>query len=210
MKVVCVLSTKGGVGKSTITCSLAEWFEDHGYRTSYLDMDPQGGVPHEEVRDEDAEVCLVDTPGQLSGERTPKWVKLGDVIVVPVLASPYDLPAFERTLDVVRSNKARTARVVVVVNRYDARRTVAEATVERIREAAGDARVATLPDTTDYATAAMKGKHAWHYRRSAPSGRLMDALGRVVEETLGWEPREEKRPVSGLRALLKGGGGDAR
>ena len=42
MKVICVVSAKGGVGKSTIAVNLACAAQDDQQRVAILDIDPQG------------------------------------------------------------------------------------------------------------------------------------------------------------------------
>lgn len=204
MRYITVLSTKGGVGKSTIASCLFEWFCDHGYTVSYFDMDPQGGSPVSPVHDPDADLSIVDTPGALDEKLTPQWVAAADLVLVPTLASPYDLPALERTLDVVRRHRRVNSRLAVVVNRYDARLSVTRAYEDALRRVTR-AEVLTLPESTNLALAALEGKHAWRYRRQSPSAAALDRLGRFCEAALGWEPREEKRPSSGRSEAETGG-----
>jgi len=40
MKTIAITGDKGGVGKSTISALLSQWFEHQNYKVSVLDADP--------------------------------------------------------------------------------------------------------------------------------------------------------------------------
>lgn len=116
MKTIVLLSQKGGCGKTTladeITCSL--WRT--GIKAECIDLDRQGGSMCAGIEDDNADVQVVDTAGALS-KNTPAIINGADVLVIPVLPSTKDIPAFQRTLMIIQKNKQKGAKVIIVLNR---------------------------------------------------------------------------------------------
>lgn len=117
MKNILLLQQKGGTGKSTIVSELVRSLQRTGTPSAYYDLDQQGGGLFKPYKDDGAVVSVIDTPGQLS-ENAGKWVKESDVIVVPTLCSKRDMEPLERTLKIVRKNRKRKSKIVIVLNRF--------------------------------------------------------------------------------------------
>lgn len=121
---IAFTNTKGGVGKSTLSCHLAIWLFDRGYRVALLDTDPQGtssewmrrAEPQITVRatsDSDAiqaardelmaghEFVIADAPGE-EGEAANAVTLLADLAVLPLQPTKPDVRALKDALKTIR------------------------------------------------------------------------------------------------------------
>ena len=115
MKTVLVASSKGGVGKTTLSTNLAARFANDGKRTVLVDADQQGSARHwaekraamenavlpidgtrrdwERKLPADAERVVVDAAAGAHGAELAHFLDVADAVVVPVLPSTIDLEA---------------------------------------------------------------------------------------------------------------------
>lgn len=136
MKVVAIAMQKGGVGKSTLTRSLAEAASHSGLAVLVLDMDPQQSVEQwsrrreakdlpvrfvteldleptlERVRDAGCDLVFIDTPPARSSE-APAAVEAADLVLVP--CTP-DIEAFEQLPRTARLARTTGKKAFVVLN----------------------------------------------------------------------------------------------
>ena len=137
MLAVLVANSKGGCGKSTIAAQLAAAFAKAGLRTILADADRQhsslewirrrpeelapihgldwakaiGKIPKSTAR------LIIDAPAALRPKQAEALVMMADLIVLPVLPSPYDEAATTQFLDrldsikPIRKNKKAVALV---------------------------------------------------------------------------------------------------
>lgn len=135
--VVSMVNTKGGVGKSFLSTTMAVWLFDQGYRVALVDADDQqtasrwlsGIADHEieiyllEQRSEEKRAdelrklinklrdsfhfIVVDTKGS-AGLTTSAGVIKSDITVVPLQASAADLWAIENALSTIRLSQEAT------------------------------------------------------------------------------------------------------
>ncbi len=96
---ISVTGDKGGVGKSTIACLLAEWFDYNKQKIKLIDADPNQTTKTwlekcEEagrtINFPNAEITIVDTAGT-SGSSLIKYIKDSDLILVPFQPHVSDL-----------------------------------------------------------------------------------------------------------------------
>ena len=129
--VISFVNTKGGVGKSFLSTSMAVWLYDQGHRVTLVDADDQrtsskwlAGVMHhkievkslsenseEERADElrvlvnrlrrEVEFVVIDTKGA-AGLTTANAVLKSDIACVPLQASAADLWPIENALSTIR------------------------------------------------------------------------------------------------------------
>ena len=92
MKTVAITGDKGGVGKSTITALLSQWFLYQGYKVNIIDADPNRTISTwiEKCKHQGYEWCVTDNPDLLvidtagtSGSSLIRYVKEADLIIVP-------------------------------------------------------------------------------------------------------------------------------
>src|SRR4051794_22399323 len=121
MKIIDVVSQKGGAGKTTIATNLAVLAERAGYPTVLFDLDPQAtaakwgdkraGTPPdviaaqpgrlgrllEEVRQQGAGLAIIDT-APAADNAALEATKVADLVLVPCQPSDFDLGAVGATV----------------------------------------------------------------------------------------------------------------
>ncbi len=138
MKVLAVLSQKGGVGKTTLATCLAVAAEQAGQRVAILDIDPQATASFwKDVRSQetpavvsvqsirlgamikacaDAGTDLVIIDGAaVARDVTFEASKHADFVIVPTKTAVFDTMSMTHTLDVVREQKKPFAVVLTFV-----------------------------------------------------------------------------------------------
>ena len=117
MKNVLVLSQKGGVGKTTLADELAFAFARDGTPFAFYETDEQGDAIHETTEPSDADVAVIDTPGVLTDD-TPDMVRDASAVIIPTRASAHDMPALNRTREMV-ATYAPGVPVLIVLNGWN-------------------------------------------------------------------------------------------
>lgn len=126
MKIVAVISQKGGAGKTTLAVHLAAAAHQAGYGTAILDMDPQATAetwgqwrsdkPPEVVpakaatlarsldkaREAGADLVVLDTPGAAEGASLAA-ANVADLILIPCRPRSFDLAAIQQTAALART-----------------------------------------------------------------------------------------------------------
>lgn len=139
---ICLASSKGGCGKSTLTASLAVRAAVESERVAMLDVDPQHSVARwwelrgkpanprlftgvEDIADDIAllkgrgwQWIIIDTPGSGHREILEPAVVAADYVLVPVKASALDVEAVLAMADLCRKRRKAWA---FVLNDYEAR-----------------------------------------------------------------------------------------
>lgn len=125
MKVVAIISQKGGVGKTTIAVHLAVAAVQAGYTVALVDLDPQataaqwsdwrGGenpavvaAPHarltptlKEAAESGVDLVIIDSPPAADSAAVAA-AKAADLVIIPTRASAFDLHAIRTTADLVK------------------------------------------------------------------------------------------------------------
>lgn len=180
MLAVLVANSKGGCGKSTIATQLAVAFARAGLPTSLADADRQhsslewtrrrpselapvrgldwaksiGKVPKSTAR------LIIDAPAALRPKQAEQLVRMADLIVLPVLPSPYDEAATTRfldKLDAIKPIRKNKKAVALVGNRMRAR-TRAAARLDTYLVCQGHQVVTRLRDSALYPETAATGR----------------------------------------------------
>jgi chromosome partitioning protein len=127
MKTVLVASSKGGVGKTTLSTNLAAHFANDGKRTVLVDADRQGSarqwaekraameravLPVDGTRNDwdrkvpaDADRIVVDAPAGAHRDALAAFLDVADAVVVPVLPSMIDIEATVPFLDALAKHR---------------------------------------------------------------------------------------------------------
>lgn len=130
MKTILITSQKGGAGKTTLARSLAVAADAAGQRVAMIDLDPQKSLREWwDAREADTPAMLDSDPApeklgaylkHLAGQfdlvvidtppRAEEWLteamRLSDLALIPVRASPDDLRAVRLTLNAAKSASA--------------------------------------------------------------------------------------------------------
>jgi chromosome partitioning protein len=125
MKVLSLISQKGGVGKTTLATALAVQASMSGKRTVMFDLDPQASasfwkdtrqddklaitavpaarLPHviKAVREAGCDLAIIDTP-PFSKDIAFEAAQQADFVLIPTRPAVLDVMAMTRTLDVVK------------------------------------------------------------------------------------------------------------
>lgn len=146
MKVIAIISQKGGAGKTTIALHLAVAAEQSGQTAVIIDLDPQASATSwKDSRQDDtpavvsaqsarlvavleaakmggAEICIIDTAPH-SESTALAAARVADLILIPCRPSILDLRAISNTIDIA---KIAGKSVAVVINSVPSRGSLAE------------------------------------------------------------------------------------
>jgi chromosome partitioning protein len=129
MKVLAILSEKGGAGKTTITVHLAVAAKLAGLAVAIIDLDPQASAADwsdrrasepeavaippsrlekllNDLRANDADLAIIDT-GRDSNNAGYTAAQAADLILIPCRGGGFDFRALSRTLDLCRLSHKR-------------------------------------------------------------------------------------------------------
>ena len=141
--IISVINQKGGVGKTTLSISLAAALAGRKMRVLLVDADPQGSaLDWVAVRGEDAPFAAVGMPKPILHLELPKMAKdfdavvidgppriydvarsavmASDAVLIPVLPSQFDVWAAEETVKLLEEcavYKRATLKAAFVINR---------------------------------------------------------------------------------------------
>lgn len=224
MKIIGLLSRKGGVGKTTIAVHLATLAQQSGRRTLIIDLDPQRSAAGwwrareaetpmlaetdpgalrdvlEAAREDGVDLVVIDTRPSVEADAV-HVATLADILVVPTRPAILDLRAILGTLDIV---KGAARRAMIVLNACPSGRGVGEASVT------GDARRALAAFGVPVAASSIANRAAFSHalvagltaNEAEPAGKAageMRALWRAVEKEISDEKAEP-----GIRVGKKG------
>jgi chromosome partitioning protein len=187
MKTVLVASSKGGVGKTTLSTNLAAHFAVDGKRTVLVDADRQGSSRHwAEKRAQmehavlpldgtrrdwdkhlpaDAQRVVVDAAAGAHGAELAHFLDVADAVVVPVLPSMIDIEATVPFLDTLAKHpRIRKGKLPVglVGNRLRPWTNASQQFMEALRQWPYPL-VAELRDTQAYVLMAGLGRSLFDY-----------------------------------------------
>lgn len=213
--VIALVSTKGGVGKTTLSGHLAVEAERYGAGpVALIDMDPQGSLSHwwnarvqrtpvfvDSTRDRvqaDLErlgtmgirLTIIDTPPS-PNDVIEAAAEVADLVIVPLRAGPHDMRTIPATLSVVeRFDKP----VVFVLNGATVGARITAEAVQLLSQYGPLAPV--VHQRVDYAASMIDGRTAMEIKASSPAVEEIRSFWTYVNGRLG---RVDLAPL--LRAL---------
>ena len=198
MPVVVVANPKGGVGKSTLSTTVAGYFAAQGHAVMLGDADRQQssrlwlGLRPPAARPIQAwdigpdlvakppkgtTHVVLDTPAGLHGWRFRDVMKMADKIIIPLQPSVFDIFATRAFLDELATNRdAMKAQIGIVGMRVDGR-TIAADHLHEFVDSLGVPVLGYLRDTQNYVHLAARGLTLFDV-----------APGRVERDLAQWQP----------------------
>ena len=175
---ICMLGSKGGVGKSTTLALISEELQRRGISNSLADSDPQGSLmdisnrsegrlpkafavfPRDFERLAEQEMLtLLDTPSGLR-EESLTAVAVSDLAIVPISPSALDLSALSRTLkQIKRAQQLREMplEVLIVPTRLNKREKASRELLKALEEAQLPVSKSTLNERSAFRRASGSG-----------------------------------------------------
>jgi chromosome partitioning protein len=213
MKVVAVLSEKGGAGKTTISVHLATAAQLAGQPAAILDLDPQGSAyawaerrkePPEaqaippvalaawltKLDEAGASIVILDT-GRDSNNAGYTAAKAADLVIVPCRAGGFDFLALTRTLDLC---KLAGKRPYVVLNalRPGASRADADAR-ESLAGLECEVCPVTIHDRADFRAASVEARSAQELEPKGKAAQEIEALYAWISQQLDLSTTRQRK-----------------
>lgn len=137
MKIIAIVSQKGGSGKTTIAVHLAVCAERAKKRAAIIDLDPQASalewqsrraastpevitatseqlsVLLQQAKDNGADLAIIDTAPH-SDRAATVAANLADVILIPCRPAAFDVAALGTTLKILELTKAKKKAVILL------------------------------------------------------------------------------------------------
>ncbi len=200
MKIICIISQKGGATKTTLSIHLAVMAQQEGKQAAIIDLDPQAscakwkdlrevGTPVvvsaqparlsqvlEAARGAGADIVIIDTAPH-SNLMTLDAARIADFILIPTKCGILDLQAVSSSVDMAAIAKRPAAIVLCAVP-------VRGATAEQAREALKPLGLEVCPITTGdraaYRNALVSGLTAQEYEPDGKAAEEVKALYKWV------------------------------
>jgi chromosome partitioning protein len=232
MKVVGLLSRKGGVGKTTLAVHLAVLAQQAGQRTLLIDLDPQGSAAAWwRARDADTPALVETQPAELRGildaaqadgvdlvvvDTRPSVeadvahvAALSDLVLIPTRPAIFDLRAILGTLDVVKGTARRS---LLILNACPPARGAGEASIvtdaRRALTAFGvPVAAVAITSRAAFIAAPVTGLTANETEPEGKAAKEIRALWRIVEKELAHGKAQsvtDRRPGSEASAAAAG------
>lgn len=209
MLIICLCSTKGGCGKTSIAAHLAVEAETQGHGpVAVIDADPQAslarwwnlrqaetpafvqttikGLPAQLKALEEAgyNLVVIDTPGADVSHTRP-ILRQADLVLIPSRPSPIDLGTLSVTVEMVEAEKKP---LMFVLNAVTARTRISAQAVMALSEHGPVA--AILHQRTDYAASMTDGRVAGELDPSSRSAEEIAQLWQTVHKRLRKDARK--------------------
>jgi chromosome partitioning protein len=215
VKVLSVLSEKGGVGKTTIAVHLGVAATRAGLATALIDLDPQASAaewadqrkdPPEAVaippsrlekllrdlRGNGADLVIIDTPREANNAGYIAATN-SDFVLIPFRRGGFDFRALKRTLDLCRIAQKHP---YILLNGMRTGAVRVQADVRGALSAHSDLSIAPVlfHDRAAYVTASISAKTAQETDPTSPAAKEIDALFLWVAGQLTLSTTQQSSP----------------
>lgn len=213
MQTVSICSTKGGVGKTTISTALAVAASQDGLRVALIDIDPQQTLQHwwedrgqpenpgmitwkaklgvrflptaiERTAALGYDLVIIDTPPAIMGI-IELAVSVADFVLIPTQPSPVDLEGNKAIIDMVQ---AQAKAFAFVINRAEPRGDTFVAETEKILKSIGPVIGTIIVNRMAFRTSLGTGKSAAEIDRKKTADEVT-GLWRAIKKHLRAQAR---------------------
>lgn len=224
MKIIVLLSQKGGSSKTSLTISLACAAEERGKSALIVDLDPQATVCKwgdrrqaespividaqparlanalEKAREGGIEIAVIDTPPR-SAEAALAAAKLADLIVLPCRPQMYDLETVPNALELITTARAGRGNVplLAVLNAVPAQGTRHDQARRAIEALGVSVCEHTIGNRAAFGDAGALGLSVLEHDRTGRAAEEIRQVYLEIERLLGMEAsthatKPERRP----------------
>lgn len=202
--ILSVINQKGGVGKTTLSISLAAALAGRGMRVLLVDSDPQGSaLDWVAVRGDDAPFAAVGIPKPILHLEVPKMVKdydvvvidgppriyevarsavmASDIVLIPVLPSQFDVWAAEETVKLLEQCAVYKERLkaAFVINRKIANTAIGRDVGKALKQYPQPVLQATICQRVAFAESA-RGRTVLEIDEDSSASKEIQALAKEV------------------------------
>jgi chromosome partitioning protein len=220
MKIISVISQKGGAGKTTIALHLAVAAAQKGMNTAIIDLDPQASSSKwGDRREQELPVVVsahasrlnqvIETAGSTGGElvildtapHSDKTAldaaRVSDLVLIPCRPSILDLEAIANSLDLA---KLAGTPAVVVLNGVAASGHEADEAAEAIKSLGGVLCPVRITSRIAYPRSIVYGKTAQEYEPSGKAAQEIEQLHKFTRAQLNMNT-ETKKGASNVKQV---------
>ena len=216
MKIVAVISQKGGAGKTTVAVHLATVAAASGHSAAIVDLDPQGtaaswgdrrqaetpevvsgqaarlAVLIEAAQANDADLLILDTAPN-ADQTALRAAQVADVVLIPCRAATFDLEAIQTTLTLAELAKKPC---FVVLNAIPPRSGIGREAAEGLKARGAGVAPCMLSQRAAFAHGVIDGRTAQEFEPGGKAAEEVEALYMWLCGVVGMSTRGQARKAA--------------
>lgn len=210
MKILAVISQKGGAGKSLLSVHLAVAFQESGVNTMVIDLDRQGSstqwgrsrkiapavvaaqgdrlaVTLDDAHRSGVGLLIIDTPPH-SDRNALSAASIADLTLIPIKPAIFDLRAVRETVELLQAAK-RKDRGLIVLNAVPPQASVADDAEEASRGYGVEIAPMRIGDRAALSYALIGGKGITEFEPRGKAAKELRDLQSFIAQRLGFRRR---------------------
>lgn len=216
MKIISFINSKGGVGKTTLSVSLAAYLKNQNKKVLLVDADPQGSLRDWKdaaegnndfeitiadrkqvlfqlpklIKKSDYDFVIVDTVGKM-GDLLGTSVAISDIIIIPVQPSPYDIWALQSVIELTNIRKTVMPNLAswLVVNGVMPKTLISRYSIEDLKTLEIDMLESIIQQRIIYSQSVCDGKTIYDFKNEDAK----EEINKFGEEVLRKINESDKR-----------------